>query len=430
MPQPQPARYASGTHLIDVTDDQAVAEARQPAWTTYLWAVVRRWPVALLAFIAGTAVGYGSTFLMAPVYETSATLLVAQPKFSEQGAGSSAVNVTSFRALLSTNAVAVAVIRQLHLDEPPHSLSVRMFLSDTMSVQEVRGTNLIRVLIRMRDPKLAADVANLLGREAIELNRRINQEETVSIRDFLKVQVDEARTQLGQAEQRLLEMKRVAQLELRRTDTEARVEQRGELLRLLVDIEGERARLARAEKQLAEAQRTVTLQRSFDGNRALLEGARSADSGAPLVGLQLQDQVLNPVWDVVAAEVAESRTRLSAYEHQRDELLKNLKLGSDALPQLTALYQHEIAVGRLETEHELARKVYSDLSLRYEQTRVQVASNSAQLQLVDPALPPDLPVWPRRLRMAAIGGILFLLVALSVLIGREVARVYRQPRAA
>lgn len=429
MAQSSPGRYAAGTHPIEVPDLLPAAANRgavdKAEWLIVTTRLLRRLPVALLGLFVGAAAGYGLARVLPPVYEASATLLVNQPKSFEASQPSLPVNVTNFRALLTTNVLASGIISEFQLDQPPHQLSIRTFVSGVLSVDEVRGSNLFRVVVRLGDPQLASEVANTLSKQAIGLNQRINQEETVSIRDYIKSQLDEARERLGQTERTLLAAKETAQVELRQKDADALLEQRAELPKLLVKIEGERARLAKAEAQVASQQQFLTFRRSFDRDVALLEGARTVAPGASLTGLQLQDQSLNPVWTVVAEAAAESRTELAALEHERDELMNGLKLGAKELPQLSQLYRHEIAVSRLDTEHDLVKKIYSDLTLRYEQARIQVASSSAQLQLVDPALPPERPISPRRGRLTLVGGLLGFVLVAGALVLWELTRTFR-----
>jgi hypothetical protein len=53
------------------------------------------------------------------------------------------------------------------------------------------------------------------------------------------------------------------------------------------------------------------------------------------------------------------------------------------LAKLSLLYQKEMMLSRLQTEYDIAKAVYIDVSTRYEQARLQVAGRSAQLQLID-----------------------------------------------
>ena len=59
----------------------------------------------------------------------------------------------------------------------------------------------------------------------------------------------------------------------------------------------------------------------------------------------------------------------------------------------------------------MAKRVYVEVATRYEQARLQVASRTPQLQVLDDALPPDRPVSPRPLRDTAIAMALALVLS-------------------
>ena len=114
-------------------------------------------------------------------------------------------------------------------------------------------------------------------------------------------------------------------------------------------------------------------------------------------------------------QIATTRTRIAALERRRDEVMNVKKLGGKELGQLSELYRREIEQARLQASFDLATRVYGDLGLRYEQSRTQPVGNSAQLQLIDDALPPDRPVARKRLQFGVFGAALGLVGA--VLIG-------------
>jgi uncharacterized protein involved in exopolysaccharide biosynthesis len=70
---------------------------------------------------------------------------------------------------------------------------------------------------------------------------------------------------------------------------------------------------------------------------------------------------------------------------------------------LSELYRREIELARLQETFDLALKVHGDLAIRYEQSRTQPLGNTAQLQIVDNALPPEHPVARKRLQYSVFG---------------------------
>ena len=103
-------------------------------------------------------------------------------------------------------------------------------------------------------------------------------------------------------------------------------------------------------------------------------------------GSALQGQLKNHLQE------AEQRRASAENELLRYQQSAQLELG-----------RRKIELARLETNVELARKVYSDLLVRYEESRAQALGFSPQLQVADEAIVPDRPMPRHRLRSGAIG---------------------------
>jgi uncharacterized protein involved in exopolysaccharide biosynthesis len=266
----------------------------------------------------------------------------------------------------------------------------------------------------MRDPALAAQIANRIVDAAVKLNQRLSQEESQSSSADIRSNVEQARTKLDEAEKHLLDFRSTAQIDLRRRDTEALLKERQNLLPLTVEIAGERARLDRAAKELASRQQILDVRRVSKDQGSLLtssmeQARRTAQrdnrtakgTGAvndPPAGLEAQSEFINPVYEALEFQVATSRTRLAALESQRLELVGKLKLDAPRFAQLSELYQRESQQARLELELDLSRKTYQDLTNRYDQARAQVAMRASQLQVVGSATPATRPSSPRIIR--------------------------------
>ena len=78
---------------------------------------------------------------------------------------------------------------------------------------------------------------------------------------------------------------------------------------------------------------------------------------------------------------------------------------------LSELYAKQAELGRLQTEAGLAKKIYEEVSTRYEQARLQVAGRTPQLQVIDLAVPPAQRVGPRVLRNTVLAMALGLVIA-------------------
>ena len=287
-------------------------------------------------------------------------------------------------------------------------------------VDQVAGTNLMQVRVRRADPELAAKVANALADRAIALNRRINQQEVVEARDYIKSQLDEASKRVADVQARFVDIQQRSQVDSLKKDAEVAIDLRSKLLELQADIEKERAFLARSETDLAASQRLVTTRRSIDRDPLLTEAARERAPGTSLLGLGLSEEQVNEAHSALDKQAAESRAKLAGLEGQRKLLVDDKRLDRAILPILDKLYAGDVAVTRLKAEYEMVLKVYTDLALRYEDARIKVGGRGAQIQVVDTAVRPSQALPRRTVTSAWLAGLGGALAACAVLLARYV----------
>lgn len=432
LPKPTPI----GSRESNVSPDHEVARAldEELALGWYAQALRHHWKAILLVALLGAAGGLAFASLSTVRFEAVATLVVLPPPRTP----TAPVNPATFRPILESGSLATKVVADTGLTQTPQE-----FLETALEIEHPAGTNILKVKVRLADPKAAADASRRIANGAIELTRRLNQEEGSSLQGRLKSHLEEAAQRRATAEKELLSYQQSAQLELLKVDSDAQIEERRDLLRLTIAIETEKARLAAAEKEIARQTPLLSAPRSVGAEEALRRaGAKSnvAPAGAkpevPATGakpdvppkgakpdilstgtksgvppmaaadyqtLDLTNPYINPVYQTLDFQIATSRTGLAALEQQRRQLVDVRKIGGQELSRLSELYRGRIELARRETNLELANKVYSDLLVRYEESRTEALGFSPQLQLVDDAIVPDRPMPRKRLQSAALG---------------------------
>lgn len=389
--------------------------------------------VALACAVAGTL---GSAFRR-PQFEGAATVLVSQSKIGEDRTPVPP-QLESFVALLVNKGLVLDLIKEVDLHPEPQwrftgtSSEGRLrgvddFIANALWVEQVPAANLIHVRVRLGDAGLAAHVTNRLVERAIDFNREINQREVIEVRDYIKTQLDQTSERLKELEARLLDFKREGQIDVLRKDVEASLKKRADILGLRVDIENEKARLSQFEAGLERLPSRLTVRRSIDRDSATTEATRSTPSS--VLGLQFSDEQVSEAHQILEEEVAKSRATLAGLEAQRRELVDVHGLSAPALSPVTRLYEREARLAALQIDYDLVAKSYADVSLRYEQARLQVASRSTQLQVIDRALVPETRVLPRITVNAVLSAAFGLALSLCVVLLRHYIDVARSTRA-
>ena len=397
-------------------DELTLGDAIYPLWNG------RRVLIAT-AFVFG-AVTFAVTSMVRPMYAAVAVIRSIESRSADTAEPAKAEN---FRPLLESKTIAASLVKDFALVSQPRfvwsavggPMSYDAFLRDALRVDQVIGTNLLRVRVTLSDPALAAKVTNALVDRAIEFNRSINQQEVIEARDYIKSQLDEATARLDDVRAKLIAGKQKAQVDALRKDVEGALEVRSRLPELEASIENERAFLASSEADLAKSSQMLTTRRSIDRDPALMEAARGQDGKEPVLGLTMTDESVNTAYAALQEQVSSSRAALAGLENQRKLLVGEKKLDRTIGPAITRLYQGDVEVERLQAEFDMVLRLYTTLSTRYEEARLNVGGRRAQLQVVDPAVPPSAPVGSDRLAAVALAMVSGLLLASAVMLARK-----------
>ena len=364
-----------------------------PTLADYVGALWRARILLVAAAIVAGAIMFAMSLSGPRVYESTVTFAVSQSKIGE-GQQTVAVGTASFRPMVESLSTASAVMSKVGLDKPPNTMRPSEFLDNVMSVDEVRGTNLMRVTVVYTDPVLAATMANLVADYAVEVARQVSAREAVYARDMIQKQVEEARRHLDDSETRLRTFKQSGQIEAVKKDVESQLAGRAGILDLLVSIASERAKLARMDEELKSR----------------------------------QSRAVNKVYEDLDQEAATTRAYLASLEKQKTELVDVRKLNAAKLPALDHLYDLETRLARFQVEQDLAEKIYVEISKRYEEAALQVVGRSAELSIIDKAVPADRPVSRHVARNTVVAGIAgFCLAMAGVLLWYATKDIRRAP---
>lgn len=153
------------------------------------WEVLRkRWLIVIaVPIIAALASGVISFFVIKPVYQASATLIVGQKaKESDQNAGQMLDNnvllanqqlAKTYATIAKSRTVEQNVIKDLNLP-----LTVEE-LDKLVSITPVKSTEVLEILVTNTDPEQAALIANSVGREFSKGVIAIKKVDSISVVD-------------------------------------------------------------------------------------------------------------------------------------------------------------------------------------------------------------------------------------------------------
>lgn len=294
--------------------------------------------------------------------------------------------------------------RQVLLEQAKKSLKVR-----------AQGqTRIIEILVDSPDAKLAADFANTLASEYIDMNLEARWQMTQRTGEWLSRQLEEMRIKLEQSEDRLQTYARQAGLMF--TEKQGSVEE-DRLRQLQEELSKARAeRIARQSRfELAKASPPETL-------ADVLNDASLREYQTKLTDLRREESELATTYTGEHAKLKRVRAQLetiqAALKSERDAILqrirndyeeavrreKLLELDYDRQSRLVS-EQNEKAIqyNILKREVDSNRQLYDAMLERVRSASVASALRASNVRVVDAAQPPEFPYKPRVALNTALG---------------------------
>jgi uncharacterized protein involved in exopolysaccharide biosynthesis len=391
----------------------------------------RAWLILTLA-AAAAVLAAGLSSLLPRQYRASALVMVSSSKIPTSGDTTPASAdrfAQTIATLLRSQRVADGVVR----DQKVSDMTAQQ-LATAIQVQPVAGTMLLRVSLDHRDAGTAVRLLDSQTARVVALNRAIGVADLSDTREYLRTQVSDATTTLAAQERRLTEARATLQVESLRKRLDGSLLQR-------TALEAERDKFARqAAESGAQAQayrdaltgqsKTVSLNRSLAEDASALPDAAAARgiTRDQLLGLQLRSEVINPLFEEGEPALAEARAKeqgaLAALESTKGQLAA---LDRELVQLQQQLAERTRAQAAAERDFELAKSTYEGFAKSYENARLSVAAQNAEVRIVEPATALPTPVSPRPLLNGVAAGLAVLLLGGFATLVHTYVREDRRP---
>lgn len=399
----------------------------------------RKW-MGLISIVVFSAVA-ATTRSLPNVYESTATVLVEHPQTSQGLGGPWAESdletrlrtisekilsrsrlydlITQFNLYpdLRQRTTPEAIVEQMRKD-------IQIQFNGVRQPTGLEATVAFSLSYRGGDPDTVARVTNALAALYVEENARIRQQQTAGTTEVLKAQVEDARRQLDEQEQKISQFRErhVGELPEQQAANLAAVERLTAQLREVIDrrdVLAKRlepagvpddsvpARLARLRKELTDL-RTRYTDEYPDVVRVKQEIA-DLERRRATVEVSTASQPSDPS-NAVEAELAALRNE----EHTLRHAIAAYEQHVETAP----LMEQELQ--QLSQGYAAAQQRYQSLLQRYEDAQLAEQMNqrlqTEQFRILDPAVASQQPVGPHRFRLLITG----LMVSLAAAIGAAV----------
>ena len=430
----------------------------------YWFAIRRRWLPATVVFGFVVALTALNTLSQKPVYEARGRLLIKSPnnvtstmdqKIGElSSVGSVSDPLKTETEMIRSFSMAQKVVGTLGLKVQPEELTQRI------TVNNIKGTDILEVSYKSNIPKEAAVVVNQLMYLYLAENLLGNRTEVTAARTFIVEQLPKIKVNVHQAEVALRSFEErnnivdleaesqsavgvIANLENQVSEAQAKYEDataQSQFLRNKLRMSSEDAIVASSLSQSPGVQRALEEFQKVENELAIAR-SRYQEEHPIIVELESKRAALETVLQGRSAQVLGTQEQHinenSQIEQIKQQITANLvqleagRSGSAsqvaALSNTLARYKQRIKIlpalkqrkHELERELEAAQSTYETLLKRLEDIRVEENRKVGNLRIVEKAQIPKLPIDSNKTRNLALANLLGILLGIATALTLE-----------
>lgn len=429
-----------------------------------------RWKVVTTLVFVCTAVAVVIAFVLPREYESTTLVQTRNTgKVDVSGAaaamamfGISSGSVSSptmnYIELMKSRTVLDPIIDKMEFEKEKKP-DAKKFAKRYLDIKNTKGTNLIEVTARGETPEEAQMVSQTVVDNFLLMQTDMNQETQSLLVKFLDKRITESKRESEEAEQRLAAFSKEHKIYSPDDQIKAVVEQLAAFDKAISEAEvqqkSSQAEVDAADVKLAEQKMRSKSYNISDNEVVQKIRDQIVAKQVELVGFEQRYTDKHPSVQQAKSELQQLQESLNAeviasvdsnaatLNPTQSELLRSHALAavksSVAAVEVKKLKElrnkQESDIGnmpddvleymRLKRDVKIKGEVYLNLVKQSEQSKVQEAMDSMDIQIVDPADLPDedRPVWPKKKLIAAIGFVVGLLLAMGyglILYRREI----------
>lgn len=396
---------------------------------------------------------YQSTTLVRVKSGSSMSYAAMAAGFGIDIGGGSSGSPESYIELMKSREVLEPIIAELDLpDEDKEKLTAEGFAKKNLEVTNIKKTDLITISAYGKTPEEAQMISQGVADNFLALMTKLNKEDNSTTLKFLDERIKIAKEEMETAENKLQVYQQEHKIYAPDEQAKAIIANLNNydttIAQLQAQSEGDSAKLAGVTSQL-EQQNASLLEYNVSDNTNIGNIRESiVNKRVELVGLQQQFTDEHPdvikakeelnsleksLSDEIAKAVNSQSVTLSPVQSNllKDKISTEVQISvnnaslealkakqAEAQESIATLSADSVEYMRLERNAKITGQVYTSLVQNYEQTRIQEAKDSMDIQIIDAADLPkeDMPAKPNKKLVVAIGFVLGIMISFGYIL--------------
>lgn len=373
--------------------------------------------------------------------------------FSIDIGGGSSGSHESYIELMKSREVLEPIIAELDFpEETKEKMTAAGFAKSNLEITNIKKTELITIAAYGKTPEEAQMISQGVADNFLALMTKLNKEDNSSTLKFLDERIKIAKEEMETAENKLAAYQQEHKIYAPDEQAKAIIANLNNydttIAQLQAQSEGDSAKLAGVTSQL-EQQNASLLEYNVSDNTNIGNIRESiVNKRVELVGLQQQftdehpdvikaKEELNSLEKSLTEEIAKAvnsqSVTLSPVQSSllKDKISTEVQISvnnaslealkakqAEAQENIATLSADSVEYMRLERNAKITGQVYTSLVQNYEQTRIQEAKDSMDIQIIDAADLPkeDMPAKPNKKLIVAIGFVLGIMISFGYIL--------------
>ncbi len=364
------------------------------------------------------------------------------------GGNGNSASPESYIELMKSREVLEPIMEKVDLtDEEREKMKIEDFFDSYLQITNTKKTDLINIAAYGKTPEEAQMISQGVADNFLALMTKLNKEDNSSVLKFLDERIKIAKEEMETAENKLQAYQQEHKIYAPDEQAKAIITNLNTydttIAQLQAQSEGDSAKLAGVTSQL-EQQNASLLEYNVSDNTNIGNIRESiVNKRVELVGLQQQFTDEHPdvikakeelnsleksLSDEIAKAVNSQSVTLSPVQSNllKDKISTEVQISvnnaslealkakqAEAQESIATLSADSVEYMRLSREATITGQVYTSLVQNYEQTRIQEAKDSMDIQIIDAADLPkeDMPAKPNKKLIVAIGFVLGIMIS-------------------
>lgn len=354
-------------------------------------------------------------------YRGEVDLMMIKSKVGERSMMFPAIPMDTFNEMVVSDKVLSDMIEMYDLNEPPYNFKHVDELDGRVTVEQKEGSALIRISVELEDPVTAANVANSIAQNAMEVNSKLHLEEKSNMRKLMETELSSVRSAAENYMQAYKETKIENKIDLLQNELSTNNtiiatlrQQRDTLIHSIRELEV-KADYFKEIFSSTDFQPNLKIERSVQSDNAMENLLDQIAPDAPLkerMQFKYEEETPNMVYQALLEEYMKLQVDLPGQRAKLESIDKKIEeIEPIVREQQERLFAMQIEEQEAKRLFDQTLEVLAGIEKNYEWAGTTVASERQDLTIAYPAIPNDKKVYPQRSLIVLLSGMIaFLLV--------------------